>query len=45
MHYDGIRVAEGLVREALQAIEGNVYDRDHYIQELNGNGHDRDLLF
>ena len=45
LHYDGIRVDEGLVREALQAIEGNAHDRDHYIQELNGDGHDRNLLF
>ena len=45
LHYDGIRVDEGLVREALQAIDGNVHDRDHYIKELNGNGHDRNLLF
>ena len=45
LHYDGIRVDEGLVREALQAIDGNVHGRDHYIQELNGSGHDRSLLF
>ena len=45
LHYDGIRVDEGLVREALQAIDGNVHDRDHYIQELNGDGHDRNLFF
>ena len=42
LHYDGIRVDEGLVRETLQAIDGNLHDRDHYIQELNGKEHDRD---
>ena len=45
LHYDGMRVDEGLVRVAPQAIEGNAHDRGHYIQELDGDGHGRNLLF